>query len=36
MGADPYVSNPPEVAALIKRDLQRYAKLIKSANIKLE
>ncbi|HEX2825018.1 MAG TPA: tripartite tricarboxylate transporter substrate binding protein [Burkholderiales bacterium] len=36
MGADPYVSNPQEVAALIKRDLVRYSKLIKSANIKLE
>jgi tripartite-type tricarboxylate transporter receptor subunit TctC len=36
MGADPYVSNPQELAALIKRDLVRYSKLIKSANIKLE
>ena len=36
MGADPYVSTPQEVAALIKRDLPRYAKLIKSANIRLE
>ena len=36
MGADPLVSTPQEFAALIKRDLVRYAKLIKDANIKLD
>jgi tripartite-type tricarboxylate transporter receptor subunit TctC len=36
MGADPFVSTPQEFAALIKRDLVRYAKLIKDANIKLD
>jgi tripartite-type tricarboxylate transporter receptor subunit TctC len=36
MGADPFISTPEEFAALIKRDLVRYAKLIKQANIKLE
>ena len=36
MGADPFVSTSDELAALIKRDLVRYAKLIKQANIRLE
>ncbi|MGZ5228723.1 MAG: Bug family tripartite tricarboxylate transporter substrate binding protein [Burkholderiales bacterium] len=36
MGADPFVSTPQQLAALIKVDLVRYAKLIKDANIKLE
>jgi tripartite-type tricarboxylate transporter receptor subunit TctC len=36
MGADPFVSTPQQFAALIKVDLVRYAKLIRTANIKLE
>jgi hypothetical protein len=36
MGADPFVANAQQFAALIKADLVRYAKLIKAANIKLE
>ncbi len=36
MGADPFVNGPQQFAALIKTDLVRYAKLIKTANIKLE
>jgi len=36
MGADPFINGPQAFAALIKTDLVRYAKLIKTANIKLE
>ena len=36
MGADPFISTPAELAALIKADLVRYAKLIKDANIRLD
>lgn len=34
-GADPFVSNPEQFAALIKADTARYEKIIKGANIKL-
>jgi tripartite-type tricarboxylate transporter receptor subunit TctC len=36
LGADPLVGGPQDFAAIIKRDLVRYAKLIKAANIRLE
>jgi tripartite-type tricarboxylate transporter receptor subunit TctC len=36
MGADPFISTPEELAHLIKKDLIRYAQLIKNANIKLD
>ena len=36
MGADPLIGTSQEFAALIQRDLVRYAKLIKDANIRLE
>ena len=36
LGADPFISTPQQFADLIKVDLERYAKLIKRANIKLE
>jgi tripartite-type tricarboxylate transporter receptor subunit TctC len=35
-GMDPYISTPEQFAALLKSDLALYAKIIKSANIKLE
>jgi tripartite-type tricarboxylate transporter receptor subunit TctC len=35
-GMDPYVSTPEQFAALLRSDLALYAKIIKSANIKLE
>jgi tripartite-type tricarboxylate transporter receptor subunit TctC len=36
LGADPLIGGPQDFAAIIKRDLVRYAKLIKDANIRLE
>lgn len=35
-GMDPFISSPEQFAALIKSDLAKYTKIIKSANIKLE
>ncbi len=35
-GMDPFISTPDQFATLIKADMARYAKLIKTANIKLE
>lgn len=35
-GADPFISNPQQFAALIRSETMRYAKVIKAANIKLE
>lgn len=35
-GQDPFVSTPAQFAALIKADLARYGKVIKTAGIKLE
>ena len=35
-GIIPFPSTPEELAALMKSDLGKYAKLIKAANIKLE
>lgn len=36
MGADVFISTPTEFSQLIQRDLVRYAKLIKDANIRIE
>jgi tripartite-type tricarboxylate transporter receptor subunit TctC len=35
-GSEAFVSTPEQVNALIKADVAKYAKIIKSANIKLE
>ena len=35
-GMDPFVSSPDQFAALIKADLDKYARIIRAANIKLE
>ena len=35
-GLAPYISTPDEFAALLKSDMANYAKIIKTANIKLE
>ena len=35
-GVDPFPGGPEQFAALIKSDLERFAKIVKSANIKLE
>ena len=35
-GATPFVSTPEQFGALMKADYARYAKVIKTANIKLE
>jgi tripartite-type tricarboxylate transporter receptor subunit TctC len=35
-GMDPYVTTPAQLGDLMNKDLARYAKLIKSANIKME
>jgi tripartite-type tricarboxylate transporter receptor subunit TctC len=35
-GMDPFISTPDQFAALIKADLAKYARIIKTANIKLE
>ena len=35
-GAEPFVSTPEQMAALMKTDIARYAKIIKDANIKPE
>ena len=35
-GLDTYVSTPEQTAALMKADMAKYAKIIKTANIKLE
>ena len=35
-GMDPFIANPDQFAALIKTDFAKYAKIIKTANIKLE
>lgn len=36
IGLDPFVSNPGEFAALVKADMAKYARIVKSANIKLQ
>jgi hypothetical protein len=33
---DPYISTPDQFAALIKADLVKFARIIKTGNIKLE
>ena len=35
-GVEPYAIGPEQLAALIKSDMDKYAKVVKSANIKLE
>lgn len=35
-GVEPYAIGPDQLAALIKSDMDKYAKVVKSANIKLE
>jgi tripartite-type tricarboxylate transporter receptor subunit TctC len=35
-GVEPYVNSPESFAALMKSDMAKWAKVIKSANIKLE
>jgi tripartite-type tricarboxylate transporter receptor subunit TctC len=35
-GLDPYVASPEEFAALIKRDYEKYAKVVKDIGIKLD
>jgi tripartite-type tricarboxylate transporter receptor subunit TctC len=35
-GQEPFISTPAELAALLKADMVRYAKIIKTANIKLD
>jgi len=35
-GVEPFISTPAQFAALLKADLARYGKIIKTANIKLE
>jgi tripartite-type tricarboxylate transporter receptor subunit TctC len=35
-GVDPFPGNPDQFAALIKSDMDKYAKVVKAANIKLE
>jgi len=36
MGADPAPSTPQELAALLKRDAEKWARLIKAKQIKAE
>ncbi len=36
IGFEPYISTPNEFAALMKAEMAKYAKIIKTANIKLE
>jgi tripartite-type tricarboxylate transporter receptor subunit TctC len=33
---DPFISTPDQFAALIKADLAKFARIIKTGNIKLE
>ena len=35
-GSDAFISTPEQVAAMIKSDIAKYAKIIKAANIKIE
>ena len=35
-GMDPFISTPEQTAALIRNDIAKYAKIIKTANIKVE
>ena len=35
-GMEPFISTPDQVAALIKADIAKYAKIIKTANIKID
>ena len=35
-GAEPFISSPEQFAALMKADMAKYARIIKTAKIKLE
>ena len=35
-GLDPYLTTPEEFQALIKRDYEKYAKVVKEIGIKLD
>jgi tripartite-type tricarboxylate transporter receptor subunit TctC len=35
-GLDPYVSTPEEFSALIRRDYEKYAKVVKELGLKLD
>ncbi len=35
-GVEPFISTPDQFVALMKADIAKYAKVIKTANIKLE
>jgi tripartite-type tricarboxylate transporter receptor subunit TctC len=35
-GLEPYISTPDQFAAILKKDMAKFAKLIKEANIKVE
>jgi tripartite-type tricarboxylate transporter receptor subunit TctC len=35
-GLDPYIANPDEFAALIRRDYAKYAKVVKDIGIKVD
>ena len=35
-GLDPFVTTPPEFAALIRRDFEKYAKIVKDLGLKLD
>ena len=35
-GFDPFISTPDQMSALLKSDIIKYTKIIKTANIKLE
>ena len=35
-GLDPYLTTPDEFAAVIKRDYEKYAKVVKEIGVKLD
>jgi tripartite-type tricarboxylate transporter receptor subunit TctC len=35
-GAEPFISNPGQFAAMIRAEITKYAKAVKTANIKLD
>jgi tripartite-type tricarboxylate transporter receptor subunit TctC len=35
-GLEPYISTPPEFAALIRRDFEKYGKLVKDVGAKVD
>ena len=36
LGVDPFPGNPDQFAALIRSDMDKFAKVVKASNIKLE